>query len=139
MTVFQLGIVGAAAVAAILIVVVLDRRRRGSSVARPYGIPRYLALDDFPGIQETPAIVLFSHPDCRSCNAARRIAGSQAIPLVEIDGRANERLLEEYGIDGVPATLIINGDGSVAKGWVGPLRPHDVSESVSAVLGRSPS
>lgn len=125
-----LVLLAAAAAAAVLLVRTLDKKNRREIVAA-YGMPSSVDPADFGGLDSTVSIVLFTHADCRACSAARRICNSLSVPVVELDGRDSQEVLDRYGVDGVPTTLLVDAGGTVLAGWVGPLNPRQVEEAIA--------
>lgn len=125
---FQLVLLAVAGVAAVLLVRTLDKKNRREIVAA-YGMPTSVDPADFGGFEAPVSIILFTHADCRACSAARRICGSLSVPVAEIDGHEDQAVLDRYGIDGVPTTLVVDA-GAVLSGWVGPLNPSQVEQVV---------
>lgn len=130
MTWFHLVLLVAAGLAAVLLVRMLDKKNRREIVAA-YGMPTSVDPADLGGLDSPVSIILFTHADCRACGAARRICRSVSVPVVEIDGYANQAILDRYGIDGVPTTLVVDARGTVLAGWVGPLNSRQVEDAVT--------
>lgn len=126
----HLVLLATAGVTAVLLVRTLDKKNRREIVAA-YGMPASVDPADFGGLGAPVSIVLFTHTDCRACSAARRICGSLSVPVVEIDGHEDQAVLDRYGIDGVPTTLVVDWGGTVLSGWVGPLNPRQVEDAVT--------
>ncbi|RIK09437.1 MAG: hypothetical protein DCC49_06195 [Acidobacteria bacterium] len=126
----HLVLLAAAAAAAVLLVRTLDKKNRREIVA-VYGMPTSVAPDDFGGLETPVSIILFTHADCRACSAAKRICQTFSVPMVEVDGRENQAVLDRYGIDGVPTTLVVDAGGTVLAGWVGPLVPRQIEEALA--------
>lgn len=131
-TLLRVGLLALAIIAAIVVVRILDKRRQGEVIVQ-YAIPKKVDPADFPGVLDGPSILLFTHVECRACRGARRIAAAQGLPVHEVDGNENPGLLEVYGIDGVPATLLVEADGRVTAGWVGPLDSKVVTAAAEAL------
>lgn len=125
----HLVLLGAAGVAAIVLVRTLDKKNRREIVAA-YGMPASVDPADFGRLDSPVSVILFTHADCRACGAARRICNSLPAPVFEIDGHESQEVLDRYGIDGVPTTLVVDTGGTVIAGWVGPLNPRLVEEAV---------
>lgn len=122
-------LVAMAVVGAVAAVRILDRKNRREIVAA-YGMPASVDPSDFGGLGEPRTIILFTHEDCRACLAARRICQSQNVPFLEVNG--SQAMLDRYGIDGVPTTLVVDEGGTVLAGWVGPLEPKRVRDAAAA-------
>lgn len=120
------------ALAAVVAVRLLDRKRRYEPTT-DYGIPPALEEADFPELGGVPAAVVFTDPDCRACDGARRMLSARPVRLIEVDAASRQDLLDKYSIDGVPTSLIVDGDGAVIDGWVGPLEASRVDLAISKV------
>lgn len=125
----QLAVVLLSVAAAVGVIRYLDRRSRREIVAA-YGVPSSVDPEDFGGFDEL-TLLLFTHPDCRACLGARRVTRSLSVKVVEI---SEQPIMDRYGIDGVPTTLIVDSAGQVLKSWVGPLDPRSIRKALTELV-----
>jgi hypothetical protein len=107
----RLGIVVAALIVALFVVMAL-RRRSGPSSAS-------VAADGL-----LPGVYLFTSSACTDCTAARDRLESMLGPsgYVEIEWESEPDLFHDLGIEVVPYTVVVAGDGSATRhpGMPGP-------------------
>lgn len=131
----RLILAAAIAVVAVAVAVVLERRRGPAPMTvRRGAVPSRvdLAAVDAPA---RPAVVLFTEATCATCAAAREIAtaAAGAWSVIEVEYGERTDVHRAHGIDTVPTTVVVDGDGVVVAGWTGRLDAGLVAAAVAAV------
>ena len=115
----------------------LQRRRPEPPSAPSYRAPSQLDRSEFAGGPGTPLVVVFSSATCNSCpvvwEAVCRLQRT-AVATERIDVQDDPRRHERYRIDGVPTTLVVDGDGVVQASFFGPIADGALEDAVDALL-----
>ena len=115
---------------AVGVAVVLQARRRPDRPTAPsYQAPTQLDRGDFTRPDAPWLVAVFASETCDSCArvwdaAAALEAGPVAVQHVVV--QRDPGLHRRYGIDGVPTTVIADGDGVVRQSWLGPVGAADL-------------
>ena len=112
----RLALAGGIVLAAALVAWVVSRRQPSSAGAGLYPSWVDAAAVGVP----SGGVVVFSEPGCRSCEGVvEQVRGSgQPHAVVSTpEGRAR------FGVRDVPTTVVVAADGTVSRGWLGPLPP----------------
>ncbi len=116
---------------------VLQRRRPEPPSAPSYRAPTQLDRAEFVGGVGTPLVVVFASTSCNSCpvvwDEVTRL-DRDGVATERIDVQDDPRRHERYRIDGVPTTLVVDGDGVVHASFFGPLADGALTEAVDSVL-----
>ncbi len=127
---------------AVLIVValgvawLLQRRRPEPPSAPSYRAPSQLDRSEFAGEVGASLVVVFSSATCNSCPAVwDAVVRSQRAGVVteRIDVQDDPKRHERYRIDGVPTTLVVDGDGVVRTSFFGPLADGVLEDALDAL------
>ncbi len=129
----RLAIAAALVVIALAVAFVAQRRSGAGASGVPHSsVPSSVDLSSL-GIDNGPAIVVFTEETCRTCAAAiaavRGPAG-KGLPVTEVPFVAERELHRRHGIDTVPTTVVADFDGQVVDGWIGQV---DVSGLAAAL------
>jgi hypothetical protein len=132
-------IVAAVVLGASAIAVLVRRRRPEAPTQARWPVPAQVDRGDFEH-PETPWLVaVFSSSTCLSCSAtvdkARVLAGSD-VAVQNIDVGDAPGLHRRYGIDAVPVTVVVDGDGVVRASFVGEPAATDLWAAMAEL--RSP-
>lgn len=115
-------LVVAIAAAAIGVAALVNRRRPDAPSTPHFAVPQQLDRTDFELAEREWLLVLFSSATCLACGDTRRViepVGSTTIGVTEVGYETNRRVHERYGIDGVPALVLADGDGVVRWSYLG--------------------
>ncbi len=115
----------------------LQRRRPEPPSAPSYRAPSQLDRSEFAGGVGTPLVVVFSSATCNSCPAVwDAVVRSQraGVTTERIDVQDDPTRHERYRIDGVPTTLVVDGDGVVLTSFFGPFDEGAFKDAVDALF-----
>lgn len=105
-------------------------------VAAAGTIPTHLQRQDFVGADVAWLIVEFSSATCLACaDVWARVEGfeSPTVAIANVSYQTDEALHRTYGIDSVPTTVVVDAEGAVRAGYLGPLSPTAVDEIVAVI------
>jgi thioredoxin-like negative regulator of GroEL len=88
----------------------------------------------------TPLVVVFASATCNSCPVVWEEVvslGNEGLSIERIDVQDDPKRHERYRIDGVPTTLVADGEGVVRASFFGPLPVGALAEAVGTVLDDS--
>lgn len=127
---------------AVGIALLLQRRRPDPPSAPSYRAPQQLDRDDFTNPAAPILIALFTSTTCDTCPAAwdavQAAVGQRGevgrdpdeIAVQRIDVQNDPALHKRYRIDGVPTTVLTDGEGVVTQAFFGPVTVRDVTEAL---------
>lgn len=134
----RLLIAAVLAVVAVLVAFVMERRRvEQPFTVRRSSVPTRVRPSDV-GLEDGPAIVVFTEASCNSCQAVIRLVRGPAgaeLPVADVEFGQAKDLHKRFEIDTVPTTLVVHGDGVVAGGWTGTIDPGELTMAIAEVLG----
>jgi hypothetical protein len=119
------------------IALIVERRK----VENPFSVKRnqlttLVPPQDF-GLEPEAAIIVFTESTCRSCSAVvallRGPAGAN-VAVAEVEYGENLDLHRKYGIDTVPTTVLVEGDGNVVEGWTGKIEVGALARALALVV-----
>lgn len=118
------ALIAAVVVGVAAVVALIAQRRAPDPPTQPAGaMPAQVDRDDLPHRAADRLVVLFSSATCASCAQVRAILErltEAGVATCEVEHSAEPALHERYGIDSVPATVIVDRDGVVEIGFLGP-------------------
>jgi hypothetical protein len=110
---------------AVAVALVLQRRQRADVPVRTgYELPTQLDRRDFERPDAPWLVAVFTSSTCSSCRGVWERAAplaSDAVAVQELEHTAHRDLHDRDAIDAVPTTLVADGDGVVAAGFLGPV------------------
>lgn len=122
---------------AVTIAFVFERRRTDTPFsARRGAVPTRVRPVDV-GLDDAPAIVVFTEASCQSCQAAIQLVRGPAgadFPVADVEYGADRALHDRYGIDTVPTTVAVHRDGNVAGGWTGKVDPAELTQALAEIV-----
>ena len=132
---------GVLVVAAVL-AMVLRRRRKPDAPTQPraWPVPMQLDRNDFVRPDAPWLVALFTSEACDNCAKVRGKASvleSSDVAYQEVSYQANKALHERYSVEAVPMLLFADGDGVVAKSFVGEMTAIDLWGEIASVRGLS--
>jgi hypothetical protein len=122
----------ALAVAALVVVIVKireQRRGRDAPTQPQWQVPSQLDLDDVGGASTDWCVVVFSSSTCATCAdvvAKASVLASPSVAVHTVDYVARPDLHKKYAVDAVPITVLADRNGSVVRGFVGPVSATDL-------------
>ncbi len=120
---------------AVAVAVVLQRRQQPAAPVRTgYAIPGQVARTDFTRPDAPWLVAVFTSATCGTCagvwERARHLE-SDAVAVQEVEHTADRDLHERYGIEAVPATLVVDHEGVVQASFLGPVTATDLWAAVA--------
>ena len=125
-------------VVAVAIALVLQRRRPDPPTAPSYRAPSQLDRADFTSPGVPLLVALFASTTCDTCPTAwaavERVGAvlGGAFVAQRIDVQDDPKLHQRYRIDGVPTTIVADGQGVVQQAFFGPITPEQLAEALVA-------
>ena len=127
----------AVALAGIVLLVawLLQRRRPVDAPVRTgYAVPTQVDRADFDRPDVPWLVAVFTSATCSSCRGvwdrAQPLA-SAAVVVQELEAKERKDLHDRYGIEAVPATLVVDADGTVVRSFLGPVTATDLWAAVA--------
>jgi hypothetical protein len=120
-------------VAAIVVARVLERRKPAPPTRDAYPVPAQLDRQDFPRPEAPWLLVLFSSRTCDSCRPmVSRVCSleSDTVATVQVEAKADKALHDRYRIEGVPMTVLADGEGVVRAGFVGSVESWELEAAL---------
>jgi hypothetical protein len=113
----------------------VQRRRPADVPVRTgYAVPTQVDRDDFDRPEAPWLVAVFTSSTCTSCagvwERARPLA-SDAVAVQELEVVARKDLHHRYGIEAVPAALVIDHEGVVVRSFLGPVTATDLWAAVA--------
>lgn len=118
------------------IAAVLRRRRPEPPSAPSYRAPSQVDRSEFAGTPGTPLLAVFASATCNTCPMvwAEVVEYEGAgLDVERIDVQDDPKRHQRYRIDGVPTTLVIDGDGVVLASFFGPLADGSLKSAVDSL------
>jgi thioredoxin-like negative regulator of GroEL len=56
------------------------------------------------------------------------------VAVAEVEYGENPELHRKYGIDTVPTTVLVEGDGNVVEGWTGKIEVGELARALALVV-----
>jgi thioredoxin-like negative regulator of GroEL len=56
------------------------------------------------------------------------------VVVAEVEYGENSELHRRYGIDTVPTTVLVEGDGNVVEGWTGKIEVGELARALALVV-----
>jgi len=119
-----------------VIAVIVERRRTGRAVVSGYNVPEQVDRSDFGAPQADWLVVLFSNEGCDSCETMRErvtALGADDVAVYEVGYTAAQSVHERYGVEAVPTTVVIDGDGVVRASWIGAADADELAAAITAL------
>lgn len=132
----RLLILVALVLVAIVVAALLQRRRPEPPSAPSYRAPSQVDRSEFAGATGTPLVVVFSSATCNTCPVVwAEVEGHrrEGLDVERIDVQDDPKRHQRYRIDGVPTTLVVDGDGVVRASFFGPLPEGALSQALDAL------
>jgi len=127
----------ALALVAVGVAAVVQRRQRPDAPVRTgWSVPAQLDRTDFTRPEAPWLVAVFTSATCASCKGVwerSQPLESEAVAVQQVEHQADRRLHERYGIEAVPTTLVVDGDGVVAASFIGPVTATDLWAAVAEV------
>jgi hypothetical protein len=127
----------AVALAGIVLLVAwaLQRRRPADAPVRTgYAVPTQVDRADFVRPEAPWLVAVFTSSTCTSCAGVWERAQpleSEAVAVQEVEVGARKDLHDRYGIEAVPAALVVDAEGVVVRTFLGPVTATDLWAAVA--------
>ncbi|MFM9133039.1 MAG: TlpA family protein disulfide reductase [Actinomycetota bacterium] len=125
----------AAGVAVALVVSVVARRRRPDAPTQGgFRLPAQVDRSDFPHPERPWLVVVFTSATCNACAdvlAKARVAESRDVAVVDVEYTERRDLHDRYAVDAVPSLIVVDADGTVRAGFLGPVKAQDLWAAVA--------
>lgn len=125
----------AAGVALALVVSLVARRRRPDAPTQGgFQLPVQVDRSDFPHPDKPWLVVVFTSATCNACAdvlSKARIAESREVAVVDVEYTERRDLHDRYAIDAVPSLVVVDTDGAVRAGFLGPVKAQDLWAAVA--------
>ena len=77
-------------------------------------------------------LVIFTSTDCPTCGRARSVAEGFDVPIREITHELEPALFDRAGIEAVPLTVVVDGEGGVVAQFTGVPRRRALGRAIRA-------
>jgi hypothetical protein len=104
-------------------------RRPGAPAANTHNVPVLLDRNDFDRPEAAWLVAVFTSSTCNTCAGVwerAEVLASDHVVVQRLDYQTEKRLHDRYNIDGVPTVAIADQDGTVVRGFLGPLTASDL-------------
>jgi hypothetical protein len=123
-------LVAVLAVGAVVVAWVVQRRQQPAApTSTGYNVPDRVDRADFDRPEVPWLVAVFTSATCSSCAgvwAKAQLLASDAVVAQEVEVGAGRDLHRKYAIDGVPATVVADADGTVRASFLGPVTATDL-------------
>lgn len=125
----------AAGVALALVVSLVARRRRPDAPTQGgFQLPVQVDRSDFPHPDKPWLVVVFTSATCNACAdvlSKARVTESREVAVVDVEYTERRDLHTRYAIDAVPSLVVVDADGAVRAGFLGPVKAQDLWAAVA--------
>lgn len=129
-------LIAAAIVVLVTLIARLIRRSSDAPTQPARQLPAQLDRNDFISPEATWLVVIFTSATCHVCEsvvAKATVLGSDAVAVQDVAYQDARDLHERYRIDSVPALLIVDAEGVVRHGRLGPVTATDLWAAMAEV------
>lgn len=130
----NLVLVAVGAIVAVVASALLRRRRPDAPTQGGFQLPTQVDRNDFASPGVPWLVLLFTSATCDACSdmvGKARVLESRDVAVVEVEYSADKDLHARYAIDAVPSTVIVDAEGIVRQGWLGPVKAQDLWAAVA--------
>ena len=130
----QVGLVVVAMLVAIGVSIVLRRRATDAPTQGGFEMPTQLDRGDFISPEAPWLVAIFTSSTCDACaDVATKamVLASSDVAVQRIDYVDEPSLHKRYKIDAVPALVIVDQQGVVKNGFIGPMKAQDLWAAVA--------
>lgn len=124
-----------AAMAVALVVSAVIRRQRGVEAPTQGGFELPTQLDRADFASDAPwMVVVFSSATCDACAdmvAKARVMESREVAVFDVSYQDAKNLHDKYKVEAVPSTVIVDAQGVVRSGFLGPIKSQDLWAAVA--------
>lgn len=120
-----------------------ERAKRSSQAPahRSYDYPRQIDRADFDRPDAPWLVAVFSSESCLGCRpvvSKAMVLASGVVAVAECEYGAAPDMHARYAIEGVPTTIIADGEGVVRKGFIGAVTATDLWAAVADLRNPPP-
>jgi hypothetical protein len=130
----QVGLVVVAMLVAIGVSIVLRRRATDAPTQGGFEMPTQLDRGDFISPEAPWLVAIFTSSTCDACaDVATKamVLASSDVAVQRIDYVDEPSLHKRYKIDAVPTLVIVDQQGVVKNGFIGPMKAQDLWAAVA--------
>ena len=127
-------LVGVGVVIAIAVSLVSRRRAPDAPTQGGFQLPTQVDRADFDGVDAPWLVLLFSSATCDACRdmlEKARVLEAKDVAVVDVEYSANKDLHKRYAIDAVPSLVVVDQEGVVRAGFMGPVKAQDLWAAVA--------
>lgn len=113
---------------------VVRRRTPDAPTQGGFQLPTQVDRNDFASPDVPWLVLLFTSATCDACSDMvnkANVLQSREVAVVNVEYGANKELHARYSIDAVPSTVIVDTQGVVRQGWLGPVKAQDLWAAVA--------
>jgi len=130
----QVGLVVIAMLVAVGVSVVLRRRAADAPTQGGFQMPTQLDRGDFVSPEAPWLVAIFTSSTCDACaDVATKamVLASNDVAVQRIDYIDDPGLHKRYKVDAVPTLVIVDQQGVVKNGFIGPMKAQDLWAAVA--------
>ncbi len=130
----QIGLVIIAMLVSVGVSIVLRRRAADAPTQGGYQMPTQLDRGDFVSPEAPWLVAIFTSSTCDACaDVATKalVMASSDVAVQRIDYIDDPSLHKRYKIDAVPTLVIVDQQGVVRNGFLGPVKAQDLWAAVA--------
>ena len=124
-----IGVIVAVAASALM-----RRRSPDAPTQGGFQLPTQVDRNDFDRPDAPWLVLLFTSATCDACADMVQKAGVLAardVAVVDVEYTANKELHKRYSIDAVPSVVVVDANGVVRAGFLGPVKAQDLWAAVA--------
>ena len=126
--------VAAAIIIAVVVAWVLKRRTPEPPTQGGFHVPTQIDRNDFPQATAPWMVTVFSSTTCDSCSdvvSKAQVLACADVSVVNVTFQDDKPLHERYNIDAVPTLVVVDEQGVVRAGFIGPVKAQDLWAAVA--------
>jgi hypothetical protein len=123
-----------AVLVAVLVAWIVKKRAPEAPTQGGFHVPTQLDREDFPDATAPWLIAVFSSATCDACAdvvSKAQVMASQHVNVVNVEYQIDKPIHERYAIDAVPTLVVVNEQGVVCAGFIGPVKAQDLWAAVA--------
>lgn len=113
----------------------LARRRTPDAPTQGgFQLPTQVDRADFGRADAPWLVLLFTSATCDACQdmvQKARVLETRDVAVVDVEYSANKDLHARYSVDAVPSLVVVDADGVVRAGFIGPVKAQDLWAAVA--------
>lgn len=112
----------------------LRRRSPDAPTQGGFQLPTQVDRADFERPDAPWLVLLFTSATCDACAdmvQKARVLAARDVAVVDVEYSANKELHARYSIDAVPSLVVVDAQGVVRAGFLGPVKAQDLWAAVA--------